>query len=916
MKKRILFVLLALVLSFSCFVLFSCGEKDETDYTKIETTGMTYENGEYKLFVSPETNNLDLANNFSISENAHFELYRDGDFSNVLDTTMVTLNNGSNVFVVKIFDNNSHISEYKLNVYRKQIFTVSFNTNGGSSVNDITVEEGKIIESPNTFKVGHDFIGWDYDFSNPVASNMTINAQWIAKDYKITFDINGGKTVVDIKYGEAYNAPNVELTGYSFNGWLYNNATFNAEGVYEYANDIEVVASLQPIEYSIVYVTDANCTNPNTDNRYTIKSVINLLDAAWINDEKEFVGWYTDDSFEEKFKISSIANMTGSITLYPKFKDAIITKKIQFSVNGEIVEAETKEFTFKQPYEITYVPTLDEFHKFEGWYFDNSLIESKGDLWLYKTDMVLVAQITAREYDVEYILNGGVNDTDNPKTFNVDEPFDLLNPTFGDHEFVGWYLDPNFANKIETITSEYAGQKLTLYAKWNFRYAVEFEYDGGVGEEKNRLFTVGLPYSLTKPTRDKYVFAGWYNGDTKVELNGSWEYNTSVVLKAKWTPIEYIITYNLNGGIQNEQNVTTFNVTLGTVALYDPTWLNNYKRFDGWYLESTFETKIEEIVTADHEDIILYAKWDEINVNITFDPIIGQVTTNNMNVTVGSNYSLPSAEHANCEFVGWLYNDKLIDLVGVWTIADENVTLVAKWNVVEYNINYDLDGGSADGLVVKYTAITEDIILPTPVKEGYTFIGWITSSGISDSVIIPQGSFGDRNYKASWYKNQDENGFYYELRNGVMVIVGFDKEIDTSKDYVDDIYVPTEYYGYKVTSIDTGAFIQFGEKFVNATYTNPITQKVHKYLDGHQIRGFTKIYLSSEINHIGANAFDGCYGIKVQLYSATGSVDFVTWDKGVTYELGNVAVRDCIWGFRPALGWSRYTLAEIPDDYE
>ncbi|MBQ7352885.1 MAG: InlB B-repeat-containing protein [Clostridia bacterium] len=915
MKKRVLFVVLILVLSFSCLVLFSCGEKDETDYTKIETNGMTYEDGEYKLFVSPETNYLDLANNFRVSENAYFELYRDGNSNSLLDTT-VTLNNGSNVFIVKIYDNNSHISEYRLNIYRKQIFTVSFNTNGGTSVNDITIEEGKSIEAPNTFKVGHNFNGWDYDFSNPVTSNLTINAQWTAKDYKITFDVNGEKSVIDIKYGEIYKAPEVDLTGYNFAGWLYNNASFNEEGVYEYTDNIEVVASLQPIEYSIIYVTDSNCTNPNTISKYTINSVIELSNAEWINDEKVFDGWYTDDSFAEEYKISLISNMTGSITLYPKFKDAIITKEIKFSVNGQIVESETKEFTFKQPYEITYVPVIDEFHKFEGWYFEDSLIETKGDLWLFKTDMVLVAKITAREYEIEYVLNGGENNGNNPNSFNADEPFELLDPSYGDHEFVGWYLDASYTNKIENITAEHAGHTLTLHAKWNHRYFVEFDYDGGSGEEQNRLFTVGAPYSLTKPVKNKYVFGGWYYGDTKVELSGNWEYNTSVILKAKWTPKEYIITYNLNGGTQNEQNLTSFNVTVDTITLYDPIWLNNYKRFAGWYLESTYETKIEEIVTIEHEDITLHAKWDEINVSITFDPIIGQVTSNTMSVTVGSNYNLPKAEHANCEFLGWTYNGELIDSTGIWTISDEKITLIAKWNVVEYNINYDLDGGSADGLVNKYTAISEDIILPIPVKEGYTFIGWVTSSGISDSVIIPQGSFGDRSYKASWYKNQDENGFYYELRNGVMVVVGFDKEIDTSKDYVDDIYVPAEYYGYKVTSIDAGAFVQFGEKFVNASYVNAITGKEYKYLDGHQIRGFTKIYLSSEINHIGANAFEGCYGIKVQLYSKSGSVDCRTWDKGVTYELGNVAVRDCIWGFRPALGWSRYSLAEIPEDYE
>ena len=42
------------------------------------------------------------------------------------------------------------------------------------------------------------------------------------------------------------------------------------------------------------------------------------------------------------------------------------------------------------------------------------------------------------------------------------------------------------------------------------------------------------------------------------------------------------------------------------------------------------------------------------------------------------------------------------------------------------------------------------------------------------------------------------------------------------------------------------------------------------------------------------------------------------WEEGVVYSSGksNKQVRDCIWGFRPAIGWSRYSAVPIPDDYE
>ena len=45
------------------------------------------------------------------------------------------------------------------------------------------------------------------------------------------------------------------------------------------------------------------------------------------------------------------------------------------------------------------------------------------------------------------------------------------------------------------------------------------------------------------------------------------------------------------------------------------------------------------------------------------------------------------------------------------------------------------------------------------------------------------------------------------------------------------------------------------------------------------------------------------------------------WEATMTYSIvenesnTNTQVRDCIWGFRPAIGWSRYSAVEIPSDY-
>lgn len=80
-----------------------------------------------------------------------------------------------------------------------------------------------------------------------------------------------------------------------------------------------------------------------------------------------------------------------------------------------------------------------------------------------------------------------------------------------------------------------------------------------------------------------------------------------------------------------------------------------------------------------------------------------------------------------------------------------------KW-LVEYSISYDLGGGEWEGTPVSsYSVENDDIILATPIKEGYYFTGW-TGTDLEEptqSVKIAAGSYGDRSYQATWEKRKE-----------------------------------------------------------------------------------------------------------------------------------------------------------------
>ena len=106
-------------------------------------------------------------------------------------------------------------------------YTVTFNTNGGSSVTAQNVESGKTITSVTTTKAGCAFAGWYKDSSftqafnvnTPVTGTLTLYAKWTAT---VTFNTNSGSAVTaqTVVCGNAITAVTTSRNGYDFAGWF------------------------------------------------------------------------------------------------------------------------------------------------------------------------------------------------------------------------------------------------------------------------------------------------------------------------------------------------------------------------------------------------------------------------------------------------------------------------------------------------------------------------------------------------------------------------------------------------------------------------------------------------------------------------------------------------------------------------
>ena len=154
------------------------------------------------------------------------------------------------------------------------------------------------------------------------------------------------------------------------------------------------------------------------------------------------------------------------------------------------------------------------------------------------------------------------------QTIKYDEMQRIKENTFTKpgYTFTGWNTQADgqgesYSDKEQVLNlSDTQNGEITLYAQWSKNtYTVSFNSNGGTGSMQSQNYTYDVAQTLRPNafTKSGYTFAGWtinqdgtgtvYTDEQSVS-NLTTTNNGSVTLYAKWTPNNYQVVYNANGG--------------------------------------------------------------------------------------------------------------------------------------------------------------------------------------------------------------------------------------------------------------------------------------------------------------------------------------------------------------------------------
>lgn len=657
--------------------------------------------------------------------------------------------------------------------WKTKTFTISFETNGGSDMQDIVVEYGDILNIQQPTKSNSVFSHWEVDnteflITTPITSNLTLNAIWFQDCYTVlfitSFDQVPSQTIVK---NELVIKPNDPVGDTDFLYWSYNNSEYDFNT--PVTKDIVLIAVFADAEYTVTFETNSSTI---IESQIVTPTQLVKMPPIPTREGYEFLYWSLD---EKQFNFSTF--LTSDITLTAVWQE--ITNDLNYytitfnTVGGtaisyiDVVEGSiiTSPTTTKDNYDFLY------------WSYNN--VEYDFNTRIY-TNMTLVANWKIHNFTVTFDSDGGSYAA--PQIIDMFSKASKPTVSKNGYNFLYWTLDGVEYNFSTSITSD-----ITLVAEWEkiIYYTVSYSSLGTSVDSQTVVSgqTAAIPYS---PTRNNYSFSYWsLNG---VQYDFSTPVTGNITLVANWVSLqEIVVQFDSQEGTYVETQVLE---KLSYVMVPESPSREDYT-FVYWMLdgkEFNFNTEVTENIT-----LVAYWFYNPAPVIYTITFVSNNLVYKTL-TAIENQYvtSFTMSDTTYYSFDRWEYANG--EEFSFSTPVTSDATVYAVWNDrIYYTITYDYDGGS------RSSTSTSTSVYPSTVESGKSL--YLTGAAKKDFHTFSHWELPDGSKYVQYT--------YYPT--GDFVLKAVYNEIELNLTYND--YTKT-YDGYYITrtidgSIPTGVTMEY-----------------------------------------------------------------------------------------------------------
>ena len=516
--------------------------------------------------------------------------------------------------------------------------TVTFESNGGTPVNSVTVEAGNTITKPDDpTKDGFTLAGWytdkeltkEYTFKvldpanptgaplvagDPITKSMTLYAKYKDAEYTVKFAMSLASGVINVpdnqtvKFGGTATKPTTDPTytgagNYLFDGWYADpsyQTPFNFDGAITrdttvYGNMARaykvtlmdtstVAAGVQFLENEIKFPlvkAETKATNPG---------------AAPNREGKKFVGWYTDATLKTPFDFEATTISSDTVKAFAKYEKATT---VQVTLNMGDAELQNGRATVTNA---TYVsagvyklyavkgetvaaPTVKkDGYTFRGFFAEGSATAFDFANTPVNDALTLTGQWQINSYTVSFNTDGGTSVASQIIEYNKTVALPT-EPTKTGHTFGGW-----FANKALTEPFVFTGAN--VYAKTK---------DTAPVAGKTYYTEAGTIYSAVDTPNVEAI-------GTYYELLPATAIIKDTTVYAKFTVNTYIVNfYKTAANGANETATVNYNKPIPEGSI--PTSKIADKAISGWYTDAQLTKPFDLSTPITRGGIVLYPKY-------------------------------------------------------------------------------------------------------------------------------------------------------------------------------------------------------------------------------------------------------------------------------------------------------------------